>query len=229
MKSFTNKKNLYIEKTDHYEIHFSNSSQYYKDGETIRKIRIDKDDLNKCLEYNWCAVPGKHTVYASAYAKDENGKRNAIRMHNLILNRCELFGFKDDGKVIDHRNKNGCDNRKKNLRIASLTTNQVNSNMPKNNTSGAKGVSYNKVKNHWLVQFSFGSPRFQYTRTFTVSKFKDSDEAFHAAVQFRKDLEVYIGYSDTDVDFDTVKARKLLEELKAVADPVGYVKQRISS
>jgi hypothetical protein len=229
MKRFINKKNLYIEHKDHYEIRFSEESKYYMDGDKPRAILIDKCDLETVLPYNWCARPGKHTVYASASVKTETGFKTAIGMHNLLLDRLEIYGFEDDGKVIDHRDRNGGNNRRLNLRIAGLVSNQVNSNLPKNSTTGVKGVSYNISKDHWLVQFSFGTPRYQYTKTFTVSKFKNKEEAFKVACQYRKNLETYIGFNCTDADFDVEKAKALLDALKKHPDPVNHVKRSKSS
>jgi len=56
-------------------------------------------------------------------------------------------------KFIDHINRDRTDNRIENLRECSLSQNQFNRGIQKNNTSGVKGVSWNKSSNKWLVQF----------------------------------------------------------------------------
>ncbi len=47
---------------------------------------------------------------------------------------------------VDHKNRNGLDNRRANLRIATPSQNNANSKIPINNTSGFKGVAFRKKK-----------------------------------------------------------------------------------
>lgn len=53
---------------------------------------------------------------------------------------------------IDHINGNRDDNRISNLRLASRSQNNVNSVVPKNNTSGHKGAYYDKRRGHWVAE-----------------------------------------------------------------------------
>lgn len=62
--------------------------------------------------------------------------RKTILLHRYITN-CPR------GLQVDHINGNILDNRKSNLRICDPSQNQANSKLPKNNTSGYKGVSKN--------------------------------------------------------------------------------------
>ena len=55
---------------------------------------------------------------------------------------------------IDHINRLTADNRIENLRIATLSENQQNRKVPKNNRSGFLGASFNKAKGKWLAQIS---------------------------------------------------------------------------
>ena len=71
-----------------------------------------------------------------------------IRIHRFILD-CN----KND--VVDHINGNTLDNRKQNLRICSQQQNTMNnSNIRSNNTSGYKGVTWDKSKNKWTAQIT---------------------------------------------------------------------------
>ena len=56
---------------------------------------------------------------------------------------------------IDHINRNRLDNRIENLRVANHFENQHNKSIPKNNTSGIKGVTWNKRAKKWYVQLMF--------------------------------------------------------------------------
>ncbi|EFL4461577.1 MULTISPECIES: HNH endonuclease [Enterobacteriaceae] len=58
------------------------------------------------------------------------------------------------GGEIDHINRDRCDNRIVNLRIASRKDNARNKGVSKRNTSGAKGVSWDRQTKKWRAQIS---------------------------------------------------------------------------
>jgi hypothetical protein len=53
--------------------------------------------------------------------------------------------------VIDHINGDGSDNRLCNLREATMSQNSHNMRLNRNNTSGFKGVSYDKLNRKWMA------------------------------------------------------------------------------
>lgn len=97
---------------------------------------IDAEDISKIENFEW------HCSYG--YAVNKSGKQ-AIRMHNLIIESKE-------GMIIDHINGVRSDNRKANLRLCNYTENSINSIMKSNNTSGFKGVHYDKQSGKWRVE-----------------------------------------------------------------------------
>ena len=54
--------------------------------------------------------------------------------------------------MIDHINHNGLDNRRENLRICTNAENNRHRRKPKNNTSGYKGVCWDKSKKKWRAR-----------------------------------------------------------------------------
>jgi hypothetical protein len=64
-------------------------------------------------------------------------------------------------ELVDHKNGNTEDNRWDNLREASLSQNQYNSRVPKNNTSGVKGVSWRKDRNKYQVRVSVAKGKYK--------------------------------------------------------------------
>lgn len=85
---------------------------------------------------------------------------------------------------LDHINGVTLDNRIANLRLATTVENGRNRGPQINNTSGFKGVTYNKNRRCWLVQLR-AMPR----RSRTVAAFHDVTDAarcynYHAAYSF---------------------------------------------
>lgn len=107
---------------------------------------IDDRDLEVVSKFSWSAYQShkRWGWYAYAYTSPP---RKYIFMHRLILGLTE-----GDGLQVDHINRNGLDNRRRNLRIATPKQNQYNQGVrthPK--TSKYKGVSWNKVQGEWVA------------------------------------------------------------------------------
>jgi hypothetical protein len=62
-------------------------------------------------------------------------------------------------EILDHINGNVLDNRIENLREATNQQNQFNAKLRSDNTSGVKGVSWNKSKKKWWVRVRIGNTR----------------------------------------------------------------------
>jgi hypothetical protein len=69
-------------------------------------------------------------------------KKKVLPMHRFILPPPE-------GRMVDHINGNGLDNRKENLRLVTHQQNMHNARTALTNTSGVKGVSWSKVSGKW--------------------------------------------------------------------------------
>lgn len=69
------------------------------------------------------------------------------REGSVFLHR--LINGTPTGFQTDHMNHNKLDNRRKNLRTVTNQQNHFNRPLDSNNTSGHKGVSWNKEKRRW--------------------------------------------------------------------------------
>lgn len=85
---------------------------------------------------------------------------------------------------IDHINRDKTDNRLCNLRESCQTRNQRNKATQKNNTSGKKGVSFDRQSGLWKVRIGAGNKRV------TIGMFKH----FALAVAAREGAEKALGY-----------------------------------
>jgi hypothetical protein len=92
---------------------------------------VDDEDAPRVLEGpKWRAVPDHRTYYAQRYRRREDGVKTTIKMHALITGQ----------SGTDHINGNGLDNRRSNLRVATVAQNLWNQGLRVDNTSGYKGV-----------------------------------------------------------------------------------------
>ena len=89
---------------------------------------VDSKDFKELSKYKWSCM----TSCRNTYARRTVGT-TSILMHRQIMGHPKSL-------IVDHKNRNGLDNRRRNLRLATGVQNNGNSAIPKNNTSGYKGV-----------------------------------------------------------------------------------------
>lgn len=117
----------------------------------IKAWTLVSDELFDFLnQWNWSAFRDSHTksYYAARREYLGGGKKNA-KFHKISMHRLIMYAPK--GMQVDHINGNTLDNRKENLRICTNAENQHNSNKPKNNLSGFKGVTWHKNIKIWTA------------------------------------------------------------------------------
>lgn len=98
---------------------------------------IDNEDFELVSQYNWYDAHG----YAYGYKKGGKSKGNMVFMHRLILGLS-----KRDNIQVDHRDFNGLNNRRSNIRKCSPSQNKQNRKSLKNKTSKYLGVSLKTCK-----------------------------------------------------------------------------------
>jgi hypothetical protein len=107
--------------------------------------QIDADDMDKVVGYNWFAVVQKHGAYAVRRVAGVKGRGSKVSMHRTILQVGEH-------EQVDHIDLNGLNNCKANLRVATPMQNTWNRRRSAANTSGLKGVCWNKASKKWQSQ-----------------------------------------------------------------------------
>lgn len=123
---------------------------------------VDTDDVEKLKGHSWWYT---QRGYLAGYI---DGK--LVLMHRFLTN-C------DDEHVVDHKNHITGDNRKRNLRICTVSENQYNRIMQNNNTSGSIGVSWNKRYNKWRAYITVDKKRID------LGNFDNIDDAIIARRQ----------------------------------------------
>lgn len=133
---------------------------------TNKPFLFDLEDYNKIKNYCWAE---HHDGYI--YTTDKN--------HCYISLHCFLMNSSSSDIKIDHIcAERKYDNRKSNLRFATHINNMCNRKTPTNNTSGTKGVYYDKSSNRWIASITRNHKRI--SKTFYTKE---------DAIEYRKFLE----------------------------------------
>lgn len=132
---------------------------------TQNKVAIvDDDDFERLLNYKWQAALMNGIWYA--YRRETKGNRKSIGMHT------EIMGQPPSGKMIDHIDGDGLNNKKSNLRFVTRRQNAQNMHIKK--SSKYPGVSYKKRYGTWEAYINFGNKKK------CLGSFKTEEMAFSA-------------------------------------------------
>lgn len=137
-------------------------------------VLVDDEDFEELNLHKWCVINIKNTFYAcrSLWIKTEK-RRKMVYMHRFIMN-CP------DDKLIDHKDGNGLNNQKENLRICTRSQNGGNSKIRKDNTSGIKGVRFKKHSNKWVANIKINN-KIKFLGSFT--DINDAKKAYDKAAK----------------------------------------------
>lgn len=115
---------------------------------------IDAADILLVEGWNWTAERSKvgGTTYAVRGASIGGGRSKTVKMHQVI------FAFAE-GKLPDHKDGDGLNNRRQNLRPATHQQNTWNRRLSSANTSGFKGVCYRIDRGTWLASITVNGKR----------------------------------------------------------------------
>jgi hypothetical protein len=156
-----------------YEIFDTYAIGYTKKDEPFY---LDVEDVDLAKQYTWhLDIEG----YASAGGKTINGvRKNTYKLHREVMRLKS-----NDGKVVDHINRERIDNRKSNLRLVSVQENAFNTSKSNKNKSGVVGVFYRERKGKkpkWIASINIEG------KTRQIGHFDNMDDAIKA----RKEAEI---------------------------------------
>lgn len=135
---------------------------------------VDDEDAARVLAFRW----HRHEVGRSTYARSSK----AGYLHRLIAGL-----QRGDGLEVDHRDGNGLDNRRANLRIVTHAQNQQNRHRETGRRSSYRGVTWSQIRADrgcapWVARVKLdGVTRF-------CAYFWDEREAGDAAAEIRRQV-----------------------------------------
>lgn len=137
---------------------------------------VDAEDYERINRYKWYAQRRVQTYFAARTASCHNGKRGAT----LLMHREILRAAKD--VEVNHRNGEGLDNRKANLRICTHAQGNFAQRKQENTTSIFKGVSWYRAGSKWEADITHKRKQFH------LGYFDDEREAARAYDRKAKEL-----------------------------------------
>lgn len=127
---------------------------------------VDDEDYNFINQFKWYVTKRKYTHYAMN-DRMKNGKRNVMIMHRIIMKT-------PAGLITDHRDQNGLNNQKSNLRICTKAENAWNRKPHPNSSSKYLGVSFSSRYKKWVAEININ-----YTHIY-LGRYKDEIQAAQA-------------------------------------------------
>ena len=112
---------------------------------------VDDRDFDLVSQFNWYANKQPHTTYAMASFRNEK-----IKMHSVLI---------PSAKMIDHRDGDGLNNTRRNLRPCNQTQNNANGRKRLGTSSKFKGVSWHKPSHKWSASIKHHNKQY-YLGTF---------------------------------------------------------------
>ena len=107
------------------------------------------------------------------------GKKYIFYYHR-ILGECFIKNS-NNFTTIDHIDRNPKNNDLSNLRFASRNLQQINRNIRTDNTTGTKGVIFDKCHNRYIASWSVNNKHF--TKSFSINKY--GKDAKQLAIDYR--------------------------------------------
>jgi len=149
-----------------------------------------QEELHALFEYKDGKLFWKVNRTGTAKAGDEAGSINnkgykVVKINGLAYLQHRLIWImhgNDPVDCLDHIDGDPLNNRIENLRAATRQQNQCNQKLPRNNTSGTKGVNWNKERSRWQ-----GKVRYK-GKAHHTNYFKDKEECAKAVKELREKL-----------------------------------------
>ncbi|MES1047206.1 hypothetical protein FOA22_22390 [Heyndrickxia oleronia] len=148
-----------------------------RDGSLFETI-ISTSDLDKIKEFNisWCVhwKESANSFYVVGNLPKNDGKTVTIYLHRCVLNDPK-------GLIVDHINHDTLINTRWNLRAITHAENiQNRRGANRNNSTGIRGVSWNKHRNKWLARLMVNG------KHICLGYFENINEAERVVIEARK-------------------------------------------
>lgn len=127
---------------------------------------VDDADYEWLNQWKWFVERSNHASRDQHIRMDGRKEiKRRVKMHRLIMDFPENM-------EVDHIDGNPLNNQRNNLRVVTHAQNQKNLKIPIHNTSGYKGVYWDKPRQKWIAAIHSG-------KTINLGGFDTKEEAAH--------------------------------------------------
>lgn len=106
---------------------------------------VDNEDYARVIQYKWYACYSKNGNY---YAYRYNPATYGVQSITAFLLQTTR------GTLVDHANGNTLDNRRTNIRVATIAQNNYNQSKREGMSSQYKGVSWDSRRGRWVAKIT---------------------------------------------------------------------------
>lgn len=153
---------------------------------------VSDEDFDYLSKFKWDVIcSNKDHFYKIKYAYTTvntfTNKKIVIAMHRVVIslmNNDPIF-LPSTYQVVDHIDFNGLNNIRENLRRCSSTQNQIHKRMQRNNSSGYKGINFDKKYGKWMVRITIDKRKRKFLGYF--------DSIHDAEKVYRQHMVTYYG------------------------------------
>jgi hypothetical protein len=143
-------------------------------------VQVSDEDYEELSKYRWCLTGGKYVN------RRKDGK--VVYMHREILHP-------PDNMKIDHLDHNPLNNQRSNLRICTQLENTQNCRIHRNNSTGYKGVRFNKRNKNYTAQITVNH------KLMWLGAFDTAEQAHQAYVTASEAYFGIFSYPDSFIEY----------------------------
>jgi hypothetical protein len=161
---------------------------------------VDADDYERLAKYKWHVCDNGYSSYAFRWSRE---REKRVWMHREVIDIPE-------GLVCDHIDHNSLDNRKANLRPATVSQNNCNSRRKSQTTSRYRGVSRDAMSNRYRARIKLNGRRTH------LGMFDDQEQAarvYDAAAKKYHGQFAVLNFPDRPPSRVTVLAERFLAKI----------------
>lgn len=130
-------------------------------------VTVDTDDYPLASQFAWRPLHCKNVTYAVAWPRGQRKTRKVVLLHRILMDA-------QPGEEVDHRDGDGLNCTRQNMRRATREQNCRNQRRSSLNTSGYKGVHWDKARERWAAAIKHNG------KNLHLGRFTDKESAARA-------------------------------------------------